>query len=224
MHERRLSHRHKVDIPVFLHGPGKTPFGSTADVSRHGLFINTSTTRLVSELLQFWVQLPDQTFVKAMGLVVRTSADGSGVGIRLYMMDGRDKQEWDRYLDGLEAHLVGQVAIPEEVIPDEDALLPRFLLRPRSVAHLETLAAEELSLGGMFLRTPLPRRRGERVELLVIHPVTDRSFRLTAQVAVEWKEGAVAERGNGLVFEMDPARIRDRFQRFCAQEKAASTA
>lgn len=222
MASRRAGRRFEKHLDVSVHGPGLHIVGHTVDISRYGMLVLSTEPRRVGELTQLWVLVADDTWIQVLAIVARVVEDLPGFAVRLHMMGGDEKGKWDQLLaelgdndlpDGQEAHA-------------DDAhrpTLPRFLIRPRNVAHLERMITREIALGGMYVRTPIPRPMGTDVELLMIHPQTERAFRVIGQVVVEHRHGPLQERGNGVIFAgaglSGGDSLSSRFRQFCDQQR-----
>ena len=227
MASRRASKRYKKRLDVSVHGPGLHIVGYTVDISRYGLLVLSTEPRRVGELTQLWLLVKDDTWIQVLAIVARVLPDLPGFGVRLHMMGGEEKALWDGLLESL-----GDKNLPdgaeEEALEKAASDLPRFLIRPRSVSLLEKMAEREIRLGGMFVRTPIPRPEGSDVEMLLIHPLTERAFRVVGRVVVEHRRGPLQERGNGILFSGSKltggSNLADRFQAFCRREREAAEA
>jgi Tfp pilus assembly protein PilZ len=79
----------------------------TADVSRHGAFIQTDAPKAERELLQLTFLLPDNKEVEAMCMVARAYLPrdnfilGPGMGVDLFAISKGAKTEWDGFVQGL---------------------------------------------------------------------------------------------------------------------------
>ena len=219
---RRASRRYEKKLDVSVHGPGLHIVGYTVDISRYGLLVQSTEPRRVGELTQLWLSVKDDTWIQVLAIVARVLPNLPGFGVRLHMMGGEEKALWDELLESL-----GDNNLPEgtedKEIAEQTSNLPRFLVRPRNAKHLENMIDKEIRLGGMFVRTPLPRPEGSEVEMLLIHPMTERAFRMIGQVVVEHRRGPLQERGNAILFAgtqlTGGTTLVGRFKDFCARER-----
>lgn len=94
------------------------------------------------------------------------------------------------------------VALEDEDLPvisgkDEgDIVMMRFPDRDQ----LRGFVANEVERGGMFLRSPLVKEVGEKVDVLLVHPETEEEFRLDGTVVRRVVTGPQEARGLGIFF------------------------
>jgi hypothetical protein len=77
-----------------------------------------------------------------------------------------------------------------------DIVMMRFPDRDQ----LRGFVANEVERGGMFLKTPLVKEVGEKVDVLLVHPETEEEFRLDGTVVRRLITGPVDARGLGIFF------------------------
>jgi len=116
---------------------------------------------------------------------------GYGPGVR---PDGRaiNEEKVDEAVELEEGELTDLVVLDEtdEVAGDErDPTVrqyPReracFLVRMTDKEQLRDFLSVDINQGGMFLRTPVLRKRGETVDLVIVHPDTTDEFSLAGKV------------------------------------------
>jgi Tfp pilus assembly protein PilZ len=75
-----------------------------------------------------------------------------------------------------------------------------FLVRMNDKAQLRDFLSVDISQGGMFLRTPLLRERGETVDLVIVHPDTTEEFHLGGKVVRVTDHEDHGKRGLGIRF------------------------
>lgn len=91
---------------------------------------------------------------------------------------------------------------PEDDLPvisgkDEgDIVMMRFPERDQ----LRGFVANEVERGGMFLKSPLVKEVGEKVDVLLVHPETEEEFRLDGTVVRRIITGPAEARGLGIFF------------------------
>jgi c-di-GMP-binding flagellar brake protein YcgR len=56
------------------------------------------------------------------------------------------------------------------------------MVRFRNTKRLEEFISQNLSTGGMFLSTPVLKPEGEKVSVVVIHPISGKDFSIDAEV------------------------------------------
>lgn len=74
------------------------------------------------------------------------------------------------------------------------------ILRLPDRDQLRGFVANEVERGGMFLKTPLIKEVGEKVDVLLVHPESDEEFRLDGTVVRRVITGPVENRGLGIFF------------------------
>lgn len=77
-----------------------------------------------------------------------------------------------------------------------DIVMMRFPDRDQ----LRGFVANEVERGGMFLKSPLVKEVGEKVDVLLVHPETEEEFRLDGTVVRRLITGPVEARGLGIFF------------------------
>jgi len=75
-----------------------------------------------------------------------------------------------------------------------------FMVRLKDKARLRQFYTRDIGGGGMFLKTPLLKKEGDDVQLVLIHPESDQEFRLGGTVARVSKDRVMAKRGMGIHF------------------------
>jgi Tfp pilus assembly protein PilZ len=183
--EKRRDKRYRYQMPAVLVRGTREATLLTGDVGYRGLFLRTNDPPPLRQLLQVKLKLPpteDGLTVHAMAVFVvpaGTAGRAPGVGLQLYAVNGEARQQWDRFVlwvaktypESLEAP-VKPVATVLDVVNRQ---FPRFrralLVRAQSIKDLQPLFTEDVSRGGMFLRTELDLAIGTELRLLVTHPL-----------------------------------------------------
>ena len=190
---------------------------TTINVSRNGVFLKETSERAVNSLIRLRLFLPpDQKSIEVFGRVAwkGKAAGVDGVGVQFLNVDSKDRAKWLEFIGEIEA-LTGshKVSESESGLPSvgpadqksERRAFTRttasFMVRFRTRERLEHFIANNVSQGGMFLRTPVLRPIGERVQVVIIHPETDRDFEIEAEVAHTNEHGTPENpKGMGLKF------------------------
>lgn len=232
--ERRISPRFKLNLPVRFRNRTEEIDAESYSVSRHGVFVLTHHLREPGELMQLHMNLPTEASgpdgkaevpVKMMAVVAwkLTQAEAAqrgrkpGIGFKFYMMHAKDKALWDAFIDRLE---LDGPALPENMVKElnesDELFAPpvRYLLRARGVDMLQKFGGAEVRVGSMFLKTPMLRKPGERVDLVLIHPNTEKEFILPTAVRKVVSEGPVLNRGIELQFLEASGSLSPRFDIF----------
>jgi len=223
MMDMRRCERLPARLPIEVRSGGRRIQCFTRDVSRHGLFILTDAPPAERQLLALRVALPDGAApVDVVGSVahrvttddsIRTGAE-AGMGIGFFVLSGEAKARWDGYIDGLAAQAGGPAPAPAQ----KPSTRPTFLLRLRDLNRLIEFRTRELRLGAMFLKTPVLRAVGDVVQLVVIHPVTDEEFVLTASVTATSQGSPTEPKGMSLRISALEADRDAAFDTFVAGE------
>ncbi len=191
----------------------------TNDVSRHGLFLATPTPARERQLLILRIPLPDGGHpIDVMASVARSIPEDlaqerslkAGMGVNFFALTEDNKERWERFLGSLRG-----IETPKPPSPGSNR--PTFLLQPKDQERLRLFEAREFALGSMFLRTPVLRRVGESLRLILLHPVSDEEFPLLAQV-VRVSDGSGTEpKGMVLDFQTLEHGQRAAFHEFVEQ-------
>ncbi len=81
------------------------------------------------------------------------------------------------------------------------------MMRLPDRAGLQAFVERDVARGGMFLKTPMTKEVGERLEIVVVHPETDEEFHLDGTVVRRVNVGPLSQRGLGIFFRaLTPAK------------------
>jgi hypothetical protein len=223
--ERRKFERLPVQLSVEVRSRGLGSVCQTADVSRHGLFLATPTPARERQLLILRIPLPDGGHpIDVMASVARAIPEDlaverslkPGMGVNFFALTEENKERWENFLASLRG-----LEVPKPQAQGNNR--PTFLLQPKDHERLRLFEARELALGSMFLRTPVLRRVGESLRLVLLHPVSDEEFPLLAQV-VRVSDGSGTEpKGMVLDFKALDYAQRTGFHEFVEQGRGVVT-
>jgi Tfp pilus assembly protein PilZ len=193
--EKRRHDRYRIQLPVELSVGKKVSRGETVDVSFGGLFVRTEDPPPVRQLVKLELRAPpkdERLALMAMAVFVGPPdpASGmSGVGLQLFGLDPEVRERWEAFVKfvrtrpGTDAGSEPPAAEPGAAEPPSwDQVRPEIRIRVGDVEHLERILQQELERRRMYVRTALYLEPGRRVELLLTHPVTGKSFSLQGEV------------------------------------------
>ena len=102
--------------------------------------------------------------------------------------------------------------------PEEDGIVDGggsvMMVKLADVGAVHAFIANEIARGGMFMRTPLVKEVGEKVEIVLVHPETDDEFHLDGTVVRRVITGPVEQRGLGIFFRALGAAAHQRLVDF----------
>jgi Tfp pilus assembly protein PilZ len=188
--EKRRDKRYRYQMPAVLVRGTREARLLTGDVGYRGLFLRTDDPPPLRQLLQVKLKLPpteDELTLHAMAVfVVPAGAAGRapGVGLQLYAMSGEARQQWERFVrwvakthpESLEAPVKPVATVLDAVNRQFPRVRRALSVRAQSIRDLQPLVTEDVSRGGMFLRTGLDVAIGSELRLLVTHPLTGHTF------------------------------------------------
>ncbi len=210
--------RFEVELDVLLRHDGVDRPRVAVNVSGGGVFAESVDHVPIGELVQLVAAIPGGAMT-ALATVERVvlSEEAAfvggipGVGLRFFLMDDSLRVRWEEYLMG--------VSLKNEALPgDPDAaehrrdvplLLSRraqkeprrglrLALRVKERDQLLALYTLNVSKSGMFIATTRPLPSGSKLELAVIHPITEREYPLEGLVRWVCDAGDESEQGMGL--------------------------
>lgn len=198
----------------------------TADVSRHGVFLRTERPRPAFELIPIRFRTPVGE-LEAVCNVVRSyppsapSDRGPGMSLCFVAIAQEAKERWEAFVDDLELRRgAALLSPPAGVRPPRHAKASErqkvhegelderrapqkacFLVRFRNKARLREFLSTDVSQGGMFLRTPVPRGIGDPVDMVLVHPESQQEFPLSGRVVRVVAHEDPTRRGLGVRFD-----------------------
>ncbi len=231
--EKRRDKRYAFQMPVVLVRGTREVALLTGDVSHRGLFLRTDDPPPLRQLLQVKLELPpddDALSVHAMAVfVVPVGTDGRdpGVGLQFYAVAADVRQRWERFVhwvakthpESLETPVKPAAAAPDTVKRQFPRVRRALTVRAQSMGDLHHLVTEDVSRGGMFLRTGLDAAIGSDLRLFVAHPQTGLTFAVDA--IVRHRVDAPPERaGLGVEFVGLDDRRREELAAFAGIDEA----
>ncbi len=73
-----------------------------------------------------------------------------------------------------------------------------FMLQIKTRDKLREMYTRDISVGGLFISTPMPNRVNKTVQLVLVHPATKEEFQLAGEVVRVQAEGPPSQRGVAL--------------------------
>lgn len=185
-------------IPAELIRGSRTIVTRTETVSPFGVFVRTDEPVEERSLVRLRLLLPpsDESF-DTQGMAVRIirwddpERRPPGVAFQLFGLDDVDRERWRRFLAWVAVHHPRASQEPVSLVaPDAPDPVRRAHprvpfeaeVRFRTVEQLYTLYTEDVSAGGMLLRTELPLELGSTIDVQLVHPDTEEVFALRAAV------------------------------------------
>jgi len=225
--EQRRDKRYRYQMQAVLLRGGREVSLLTGDVSFRGLFLRTDDPPPLRQLLQVKLKLApenDELVAHAMAVfVVPAGAAGQtpGVGLQLYAVSAEIRQRWDRFVrwvtktypDSLDTPMKPVATAPDTVNRQFPRVRRALTVRAQSIGDLHHLVTEDVSRGGMFLRTGLDIAIGSELRLFVAHPQTGLTF--AVDTVVRRRVESPAERaGLGVEFVGLDDKRREEFAAF----------
>ncbi len=185
-------------------------------------------------MVQMVVRLPRGDTLRVLCSVERVIAPEEaafcggmpGMGLRFFLMDARMRSSWEGYLDDLARGASPFAPDPERTehlgeVPLEltRRRAPRrdghFRVRVKGLLRDREFLTEDISSGGLFIASEKPSQPGTRLDLFVVHPLTQREIALEA--IVRWTRSARPDgpaAGMGVQIVNESAEEADAFLRF----------
>ncbi len=227
--------RFPINLQVALRWGGVDRRRTAVDISDEGMFVESPDHQPVGEMVQLNLRLGTGDGVRLLCSVERVVTPDEaafcggmpGMGLRFFLMDARLQQTWRDYLVQLESGKAPMAPDPErsEHLKDAPRKLTRreqprregrFRVRVKSKWRLREFWTGDVSSGGLFIGTDKPLDPGSRVDLFVVHPVTQREIALEA--VVRWtrsrKQAVSGPPGMGVQLVTDSDADHDAFLHF----------
>ncbi len=224
--DKRREARYKASVPVKVIRGKEIVSLVSEDVSFRGVFVKMDLPPALRQLVRLEVLLPEGPCLKVHAMVVfRVPPGGSavaGAGMQFYGLEGRERAQWDGFVQTVRDAQPKSTPDPGAVQPIEaiddrrefERYAVRFEVRMSTMAELRTLYTRDISKGGMALETDMDLPPGTDVGLDLIHPRTSAAFELEAIVRRRIRQANAS--GLALEFkQMSPER-RAALERFIA--------
>jgi len=164
---------------------------NTINISQSGLLAPAPPSAKVADILHLTLFLPPQKdSVLATGRVARIlERDGQALaGIQFLEMTDAHKDRWLSYMAMIESLSSerGEVTTSSVLLEErrkEGRNRQSFLLRFEDVQRLETFLKQSVLAGSYAFSYPMAKSPGDLVSLALLHPATDRTLEIEAQIA-----------------------------------------
>lgn len=194
---RRVDERVHAELPVVLRLGKRRLALTTADVSHGGLFVLTTETLDLRQLVHVDLLLPtDSRGFSATGWLVHArsidgTAQGAGMGVQFYGVGREDQDRWDRFVADARHRLRPD---PHGPTPAHGFAVSREFKRDAahvavvrvtfaSLTDLRTTLTRDIARGALFFATETTGLSvGERIGLEIVHPVNQDVFEIEGRV------------------------------------------
>jgi len=151
---------------------------TSADVSRHGMFLLADDPPRERFLVKLAVELPDGP-LEATAFVSRRveGPERTGIGVQFFALSAQAKGRWDAFVSARSGEAVEPSAT--QPLPADSST---FLIKLRSVDRLIDFFERNVRSGQVQMTTPVVQEVGASVALVVIHPESEREFLFRARV------------------------------------------
>jgi PilZ domain len=238
--DKRREARYKASIPILVIRGKESVSLTTEDVSFRGVFVRMDLPPALRQLVRLEVSLPEGATLKVHAMVVFRVPPGgeavAGAGMQFYGLEGRERAQWDGFVQSVRDMLPKPAPENAEQPPDSHSPPPlgviddrreferyavRFEVRVASVDELRTLYTRDISKGGMALETDMDLAPGTDVGLDLVHPRTGATFELEATVRRKIRQPGAS--GLAVQFKQTTPERREELERFIASSSGFPT-
>ena len=196
---RRTDERVAAEVPIVVRLGKRRLSLVTGDVSHGGLFLRTSESLVLRQLVKVELILTtDDKGFTATGWLVHArpldgKAEGAGVGVQFYGVGREEQARWDTFVAEMKAQAWLR-NIPRNATPARGFAVPREHKRDAShvavvrvtfasLADLGTTLARDVDRGALFFATEtISLAVGDRVGLEIVHPLNGDVFEIEGRV------------------------------------------
>lgn len=213
--ERRSKPRIETKVRVRIGGRENDSESFIGNLSKSGIFLETKEPfAKIGEKIQMQIEIPSSNdSVRVTGRVARVAGpnrltETPGIAVQFLKVEARQARLFDRFLDQLlDARGIGSRRYPRAKT--------QIVVELRSKAMVRKVISDNLSYGGLFLKTPINSfALGDRLSVVLVHPTSKRRFAADVEV-VHLRKGESGIRkdfieGIGVQFiDLTPARRED---------------
>ena len=225
--DRRNHPRIKAKVKVRFKNASAFIAEYTHNISKGGLFVRTAKPCPMESLVEVIIVLPEteeeiHALGRVMHVVTQEEAEEdrpAGMGLELHDISPEDLAKIDRYI----SEKIKQGEVPDELgRRKHKRYQAKLRVRFGSLEALREEYTHNISHGGIFIKTRNPKRMGDRLRLILIHPQTGEELELEGEVVrvVDEKEAAATGQplGMGVVFVNQEEEIQARLRSFIKPE------
>ena len=181
--ERRTKPRIETKVKVRIGGRESDSETYIGNLSKSGVFLETKESFVkIGDKLQMQIEITNSTdSVRVTGRVARVVRPNKlvevpGIAVQFLKIEARQARLFDRFIDQLlDVRGIGSRKYPRAK--------SQIVVELRSKASVRKVVTDNLSYGGLFLKTPIDGFAiGDHLNVLLVHPTSKRKF--TADVEV----------------------------------------
>jgi c-di-GMP-binding flagellar brake protein YcgR len=189
--ERRQFGSPRITAELRVEILDKTPFETkTVNISQNGVLLLASHSREVNDFVRLRIFLPPHfQSIEILGRVANQNKknEKETLGIHFIELDSQERNQWLEYVskvesltEALKAESSATHTLAERRKTGRTAEV--FVVRFKEGKKFEEFITKNMGTGGMFLSTPISKSLGEKVQVVIVHPVTDRTFEMEAEI------------------------------------------
>jgi Tfp pilus assembly protein PilZ len=181
--ERRTKPRIETKVKVRIGGRESDSETYVGNLSKSGVFLETKEPFVkVGEKIQMQLEIPNSNeSIRVMGRVARIVrpnqlTEAPGVAISFLRVEARQTKLFDRFIDQLlDVRGIGSRHYPRAKT--------QVVVELRSKAAARKVVTDNLSYGGLFLKTPIEGfSLGDHLNVILVHPTSKRKFAAEVEV------------------------------------------
>ncbi|MEW5851688.1 MAG: PilZ domain-containing protein [Myxococcota bacterium] len=202
--EARRDVRYRIRLAVTLSANGTQVSSLTEDISLRGMFVRTDNPPDLRHLVRLRVTIPTEPEpLDMLGVVAHVVGVGHpqrvpGAGIQFYGLSQHAQQRWERFIHHIrrsrpESTHQSILMAPVDAADPVRRAYPRFaaelVVRLADDGELRECMTQNVSVGGMFLTTPVDVPEGTELLIHLVHPRTGAWLPMNVVVRRRVREG-----------------------------------
>jgi Tfp pilus assembly protein PilZ len=181
--ERRAKPRIEMKVKVRVGGRENESESFIGNLSKSGIFLETKEPfAKIGEKIQMQIEMPHSgDSIRVLGKVARIIGpnrliEPPGIAIAFLKVEARQSRLFDRFIDQLlDARGIGSRKYPRA--------RSQVVVELRSKASVRKVITDNLSYGGLFLKTSIDNfSLGDRLSVVLVHPTSKRKFAADVEV------------------------------------------